>query len=47
MHPLKRATLLLVAALLSLCGLRAQVNTDHMMMVGRNALYFKDYVLSI
>lgn len=32
---------------LSLAGLRAQVNTDHMMMVGRNALYFKDYVLSI
>lgn len=25
----------------------AQINTDHMMMVGRNALYFKDYVLSI
>ena len=28
-------------------GLKAQINTDHMMMVGRNALYFKDYVLSI
>ena len=28
-------------------GLRAQINTDHMMMVGRNALYFSDYVLSI
>lgn len=27
--------------------LRAQVNTDHMMRVGRNALYFSDYVLSI
>ena len=26
---------------------RAQINTDHMMMVGRNALYFNDYVLSI
>ena len=26
---------------------RAQVNTDHMMRVGRNALYFSDYVLSI
>lgn len=32
---------------LSLIGLRAQINTDHMMMVGRNALYFNDYVLSI
>lgn len=32
------------------CGMslsRAQVNTDHMMKVGRNALYFNDYVLSI
>ena len=26
---------------------KAQVNTDHMMRVGRNALYFNDYVLSI
>ena len=26
---------------------KAQVNTDHMMRVGRNALYFSDYVLSI
>ena len=26
---------------------RAQVNTDHMMRVGRNALYFSEYVLSI
>ena len=25
----------------------AQINTEHMMLVGRNALYFKDYVLSI
>lgn len=25
----------------------AQINTDRMMMVGRNALYFEDYVLSI
>lgn len=27
--------------------LRAQLNTDHVMLVGRNALYFEDYVLSI
>ncbi|MBR6600576.1 MAG: tetratricopeptide repeat protein [Bacteroidaceae bacterium] len=26
---------------------KAQVNTDHMMRVGRNALFFNDYVLSI
>ena len=35
--------LLLGGALLS----KAQVNTDHMMRVGRNALYYSDYVLSI
>ena len=35
--------LLLCLALLS----KAQVNTEHMMRVGRNALYFSDYVLSI
>lgn len=27
--------------------LRAQLNADHVMLVGRNALYFEDYVLSI
>ena len=35
---------------LLLCGTlmpKAQVNTDHMMQVGRNALYYSDYVLSI
>ena len=25
----------------------AQINTDRVMMIGRNALYFEDYVLSI
>ena len=35
--------LLLWGTLLS----KAQVNTDHMMRVGRNALYYSDYVLSI
>lgn len=29
------------------CGLFAQINTDRMMTVGCNALYFEDYVLSI
>ena len=35
--------------LLSCCAWvsKAQVNTDHMMRVGRNALYYNDYVLSI
>ena len=27
--------------------LKAQINTDRMMSVGRTALYFEDYVLSI
>ena len=43
--------LLRVLALLALivCSLvsKAQLNIDHAMMVGRNALYFEDYVLSI
>ena len=40
--------LLHIALLLcSLFAAKAQVNTDHMMRVGRNALYFSDYVLSI
>lgn len=28
-------------------GLKAQVNTDRMIQIGRNALYFEDYVVSI
>ena len=35
--------ILLVCSLVS----KAQLNIDHAMMVGRNALYFEDYVLSI
>lgn len=35
-------------ALLSCCFIaRAQINTDQVMKIGRNALYFEDYVLSI
>lgn len=43
---LKRLILLSVV-FCSLLVSRAQVNTDHMMRVGRNALYYSDYVLSI
>ena len=43
---LKRLVYMLLL-LCPLCGAKAQVNTDHMMRVGRNALYFSDYVLSI
>lgn len=40
---------ILVFVLLGVCiqGLRAQINTDHVMIMGRNALYYDDYVLSI
>ena len=33
--------------LLSHIGIWAQINTDRVMLIGRNALYFEDYVLSI
>lgn len=38
-----------IFVLLSLCvqGLWAQINTDRVLAIGRNALYFEDYVLSI
>ena len=39
--------LIVLPLLCSLFVAKAQVNTDHMMRVGRNALYFNDYVLSI
>ena len=39
-------TFMVALALLCL-PLRAQINTDRMMSVGRTALYFEDYVLSI
>ena len=43
-----RTVIACAAALLVLCApLRAQINTDRMMSVGRTALYFEDYVLSI
>ena len=43
-----RKLLALAAVLVALCApVRAQINTDRMMSVGRTALYFEDYVLSI
>ena len=41
---MRKALLLLV--LLPLL-IRAQVNTDHMMRMGRNSLFYAEYVLSI
>jgi len=39
----------IIAALIALSALSAsaQVNTDRVMMIGKNALYFEDYVLAI
>lgn len=31
----------------ALCHVQAQINTDRVLAIGRNALYFEDYVLSI
>lgn len=38
---------LLIAILLFPACLCAQINTERVMMIARNALYFEDYVLSI
>ena len=42
-----RTVIALAAALWAFTPLKAQINTDRMMSVGRTALYFDDYVLSI
>ena len=43
-----RTVLACTAVLWLMCApLQAQINTDRMMSVGRTALYFDDYVLSI
>ena len=39
--------LLLAFVLLAPCTVHAQLNTDRITSIGRNALYFEDYVLSI
>ena len=39
--------IILAAALLSMVCVEAQINTEQMLNIGRNALYFEDYVLSI
>ncbi len=44
---MKRWIFSLILFMISLLSLQAQINTDHMMTIGRNALYFEDYVLSI
>ena len=44
---LRRALFLVIAALACLLPVGAQLNTERVMIIGRNALYFEDYVLSI
>ena len=42
-----KKTILAVFLLLASIAAPAQVNTDRVMMIGKNALYFEDYVLAI
>ncbi len=44
---LKKIILLLFGIICSLISLHAQLNTERVMNIGRNALYFEDYILSI
>ena len=43
---MKKLTIVLTVILSALCS-AAQINTDQMLRVGQNALYFEDYMLSI
>ena len=46
---MKRYKIVLLVILASLVPhfIKAQLNTEQVMIIGRNALYFEDYVLSI
>ena len=39
--------ILLLALLATMVGAQAQINTDQVVNIGRNALYFEDYILAI
>jgi len=43
----KKIILILLLICSGLLSIRAQINTDRVLAIGRNALYFEDYVLSI
>ena len=43
----RRLVLLLAAVLSATLGMQAQINTDQVVNIGRNALYFEDYILAI
>ena len=42
-----RRLALLLAVLVAAIGLHAQINTEQVVNIGRNALYFEDYILAI
>ena len=42
-----RLVTVLLALLVTAMGVRAQINTDQVVNIGRNALYFEDYILAI
>lgn len=42
-----RKILVTLTGLLAIVSLTAQINTDQVLQIGRNALYFEDYMLSI
>lgn len=44
---MKKLLIILAIFNISAASLSAQINTDRVMSIGRNALYFEDYVLSI
>ncbi|MGL4491792.1 MAG: tetratricopeptide repeat protein, partial [Tannerellaceae bacterium] len=44
---MKKLLIILAILNISAISLSAQINTDRVMSIGRNALYFEDYVLSI
>ena len=41
------AFILLIFKCLTTADVSAQINTDRMLTIGKNALYFEDYVLAI
>ena len=44
---LRHAVLMMAVGLAAVVPVSAQINTDQVMRIGRNSLYFEDYVLSI
>ena len=44
---MRKVFTLITSLILSVISLMAQINTDRVLSIGRNALYFEDYVLSI